>query len=272
EIIPVPDQAAWNASKKSIQINDAIKMRYVEWGNPSGDPVLLLHGYTDTSRAFSSLAPFLSKDKRYLALDLRGHGGTSIPKCCYYVSDFAEDVSDFIDKMGLHNTTVIGHSMGSMTAGVLASIHPDKVSRLVLISTALKTGPVLEWVYDTVLQKDFPLDDPSEFAKEWVAAPGKHDNGMAKNLKTEELAVPKHVWLSAARGFSIINWTAASKYLTAKTLILWGNQNQPMTESMQNDIRAALPKAKFIQYNGFGHSMFWEDPEMVAKDLNEFLK
>lgn len=268
----VPSQSEWISSKKTVQINDAVKMAYVEWGDPAGDPVVLVHGYSDNSRAFSTIAPFLKKGKRYIAVDLRGHGNSSAPACCFYVSDFAEDVSDFITKMGLRNVTVIGHSMGSMTAGVLASMHPEQVSKLVLISSGLKTGPVLDTVYAELADAKFPLDPRGKFMQNWAPQPGKHDGGMVRALGLEEAAVPKRVWLGVAKGFGIIDWTHASRRLTAKTLILWGDKDDVMSEAMQSNLRTALPQAKFIRYSAYGHSMFWEDPEMVARDINAFIK
>ena len=72
----------------------------LEFGNPAGRPVLLLHGYTDTSRVWSIVAPWLA-DHRLLIPDQRGHGASSAPDCCYALAEFADDARLFLDAMGV---------------------------------------------------------------------------------------------------------------------------------------------------------------------------
>lgn len=266
-------QATWVGTKHYIRINPAIKMAYVEWGNPKGEPVILIHGYSDSSRAYSTIAPFLNdSSKRYIAIDLRGHGNSSKPKCCYYVSDLAEDISDFIRTMGFEKVSVVGHSLGSITAGVLASTHPEQIKKLVLISSALKPGPGTDFLYDTLHAQSFPLDVNGDFMSMWAPNSSGSDQEMLRYLRQEEAAMPKRAWLGIVKGLEIVDWSKASRHITAPTLILWGDQDELMIESDQIALRNALPNARFIRYEGLGHSMYWEQPERVARDLNDFLK
>ncbi len=271
QVTTPPGQAGWVAAKQTLRANDAMEIAFVEWGNPDGEPVILIHGYSDTSRAYSTIAPFLDPAKRYIALDLRGHGDSSEPECCYYISDMAEDVSDFITALGYEKATIVGHSLGSMTAGVLASIHPEQVEKLVLISSALRAGPGTDFLYDMLHAQDYPLDPEGEFMQMWAPDSSAEDAEMMAHLRQEESAMPKRAWLGIVMGLEVLDWTKAASRITAPTLILWGNQDELMIEGDQTALRAALPKAQFICYEGLGHSMFWEQPERVATDLNEFL-
>ena len=74
------------------------RLAYVELGDPKGEPLLLLHGYTDTSRSWTQVAPYLLRH-RLLIPDQRGHGGSDSPACCYSVSVFAEDARLFLDAL-----------------------------------------------------------------------------------------------------------------------------------------------------------------------------
>ena len=270
DILTPPTQNEWVSAKKYIQVNDAVKIAYVEWGDPDGEPVILIHGYSDTSRAYSTIAPYLTS-KRYLAVDLRGHGDSSEPECCYYISDFAEDISDFIVAMGYEKAIVVGHSLGSMTAGVLASMHPNQVSKLVLISSALKPGPGTYFLYDMLHAQEFPLDVNGEFMQMWAPDSSANNPEMMALLRKEEAAMPERAWLGIIKGLEILDWTTAASRITAPTLIMWGDQDEMMIESDQDALRKALPDAQFIRYDGLGHSMYWEDPERSAEDLIEFL-
>lgn len=78
----VPSQAGWNAARRTVTTADGQRLSFVEMGARDGLPILLLHGYTDNSRAWSPLAPYLA-GRRLIALDLRGHGGSAIPAGSY---------------------------------------------------------------------------------------------------------------------------------------------------------------------------------------------
>nr|MCU0802660.1 alpha/beta hydrolase [Paracoccaceae bacterium] len=127
----LPSQDTWSDARQSLTTAEGLTMTYVEAGNPAGPPTLLLHGYTDNSRSWSLLAPHLA-NRRLIMLDLRGHGGTAAPACCYGPDSLAHDVALAMDALGLPSADVIGHSMGSVTAATLAAWHPEKVRRLVL--------------------------------------------------------------------------------------------------------------------------------------------
>lgn len=272
EVINPPGQTDWVSSKKFLKISDDISMAYVEWGEPEGAPVILVHGYSDNSRAFSGVAPYL-KGKHFYAIDMRGHGDTTAPTCCYYLSDFAEDIRAFIEALGYDQVALVGHSLGSMTAGVMASIHPQKVSKLVLISSALKTNKgVSEWLLERVNSLSYPIDPNSDFIqKEWAYNPGDFDEAMMQPLRTEEAAMPKRAWVGIAKALQIVDWTVASSHITAPTLIMWGDQDELMQRTEFEELKAAFPEASAIEYKGLGHSMYWQAPKRSAADILRFL-
>ena len=126
------DQSSWPSLKKEVRLPNGVKLAYVELGNPKGQPVLLLHGYTDTSRSWSLVAPYLD-DYRLLIPDQRGHGAAEAPACCYSMSNYAHDARLLLDALGIQRAAVAGHSMGSMVAMTMAAEYPEQVSKIVLI-------------------------------------------------------------------------------------------------------------------------------------------
>ena len=75
--------------KKTAQLPDGVTLAYIDTGNPTGPPVVLIHGYTDNARDWAPLLPYLSKRFRLILVDIRGHGKSSKPECCYTRLDFA---------------------------------------------------------------------------------------------------------------------------------------------------------------------------------------
>src|SRR5690606_18356586 len=107
--------------------------QYVEQGNDSGVPVLLLHGATDSWRSFEPVLPHLPASIHAFALTQRGHGDASRPPTGYRYTDFAADLAAFMDAVGLGSAVVVGHSMGRAIAQRFAIDHPGRTLGLVLM-------------------------------------------------------------------------------------------------------------------------------------------
>ena len=267
----IPSQADWAGAKKMVKLPNGISLAYVDIGTPTGKPTLLIHGYTDNSRSWSLIAPYL-KNRRLLAIDLRGHGKSDAPACCYAYTDFADDASLFLDAMGVAKADVIGHSLGSMTAQLLAAQHPEKVDHLVLISstTAIGGGPG-SWLWDNVTKLTAPIDPNSQFMKDWYANPNPVDEDYITRERTESAAVPLHVWNGVLWGTVVNDLTLIAPLVKAPVLVLWGDQDGLFDLSHQEKLEKAYPEADFEIFKGAGHNMFWEFPEKAAKIINLYL-
>jgi alpha-beta hydrolase superfamily lysophospholipase len=123
-----------DAARHTIALPDGITLGYVLLGNPSGTPVVLIHGYTDSDLDWAPLIPYLSRDFRLVIVDLRGHGVSSKPECCYTRLDFAYDVKLLLDALRIERADIVGHSLGSMIAQTFAEYWPQRTQRVVLIS------------------------------------------------------------------------------------------------------------------------------------------
>lgn len=113
-----------------IQLSTGIRMHYAEQGSGGGEPIILLHGYSDAWFSFSGVLPLLARDRIVYALDLRGHGNSDRPDAEYHMRDLAADVLGFMDAQGITRATIIGHSMGGFVAQQVALSAPKRVSHL----------------------------------------------------------------------------------------------------------------------------------------------
>lgn len=124
-----------DAARRTVALPDGITLAYVQLGNPHGVPVVLIHGYTDSDLDWAPLIPYLSRDFRLVVVDLRSHGASSKPECCYTRLDFAYDVKLLLDALGIGRADIVGHSLGSMIAQTFAEYWPQRTRRVVLISS-----------------------------------------------------------------------------------------------------------------------------------------
>lgn len=267
----VPSQQDWVKSRQTVTTPDGLAMTYVEIGGGSGTPAILLHGYTDNSRSWSLLAPHLGRRHLYL-LDLRGHGGSAAPPCCYGPDALAHDVASFMDAKGIAKADIIGHSLGSVTAATLAAFYPEKVNRLVLISTAVEIPQApTDWLWANVPGLPETIDPNSQFMLDWYWNPNPVPADFLDRERAESAATAKQTWLGVLRGLSLTDLGKIAPRVTQPVLILWGDKDSLFDAASQTAVKAAYPKARFEAFPGYGHNMFWEVPEKVAATIDAFL-
>jgi len=117
-----------------IYFSQRLRLHYVDWGNPSAAPMLLLHGGQDHCRNWDWVAADLRRDWHIIAPDLRGHGDSQwSTDGNYTLACYVYDLAQLIHQQRLAPVTIIGHSLGGNIALRYAGIYPDNVRQLVAI-------------------------------------------------------------------------------------------------------------------------------------------
>lgn len=99
------------------------------------EPVLLLHGFPQTSHMWRHQLPVLAERYAVFAPDTRGYGGTDKPRVRVTRDLLAQDVIDLLDALEIEQVKLVGHDWGGIIAAAVALKHPERVSRLCLIDT-----------------------------------------------------------------------------------------------------------------------------------------
>jgi pimeloyl-ACP methyl ester carboxylesterase len=111
-----------------------VRMRYLVGG--AGSPVVLVHGLGGAASNWVELAPLLMSTRRVILPELPGHGGSSPLAAAPNLNPFADRVGGVLEREGVREATVVGHSFGGSVALRLAMRHPGLVSSLVLAGAA----------------------------------------------------------------------------------------------------------------------------------------
>ncbi|MEO6470434.1 MAG: alpha/beta fold hydrolase, partial [Aeromicrobium sp.] len=116
-----------------------IDTNYLDEGNGSGVPVVLLHGSGPGVSGYANwrlTVPTLAVERRVLAPDLVGFGYSERPTDFQYVMDaWIAQVENFVDTLGLDRYSLVGNSFGGALALRLAAMHQDRIDRLVLMGS-----------------------------------------------------------------------------------------------------------------------------------------
>src|ERR687894_955148 len=180
----------------TTQLATGVRLHYAERGDPTGEAIIFLHGYTDSWFSFSRVLPLLSPSYHAFALSERGHGDSDKPECCYTLDDFAADIDAFMDAVGIEEATIVGASGGSFMAQRVTLDYPHRISRLVLISSAatLLDNEAVMALGEEMLALEDPISP--EFVREWqeVNVYQTVPDEFFKKMISESLKIPGRVW------------------------------------------------------------------------------
>ncbi len=257
---------------KSVELPHGLTLPCVEQGDPRGLPVLFLHGVTDSWRSFEHMLPHLPYGIRALALSQRGHGDACRPAAGYRTRDFAADIAAFVETLDLGPCVVVGHSMGSTHALRFAIDHPHLVRGLVLAAcfASYRSNPAVVDLCEQIARFEDPIDPGfvREFQESTLANP--IPAAFLDTFVRESLKMPAYVWRAVFAGFLEDDFAAELQYVSAQTLILWGDRDGFCPRADQDVLVNAIPRSQLIAYQGVGHAVHWEKPQRFAADVAAF--
>ncbi|MGH2702518.1 MAG: alpha/beta fold hydrolase [Actinomycetota bacterium] len=260
---------------KSVELTNEVMLSYVEQGNPSGVPLLLLPGLGDSWRSFELVLACLPESIRAFALTQRGHGDSSQPSDGYRFHDFAADLAAFMDAHHLEAAAIAGHSASGFFAQRFAIDHPERTLGLVFIGSpaTLRGHSGLQEVWDSTISK---LTDPvdSGFVREiqQSASAQPVPEEFFETLVQEALKVPARVWRAAFKSFLEEDLSGELDKIKVPTLMIWGDRDATVSRRDQEALAAAIVSSRLIVYDGVGHSPNWEEPDRFASDLVAFIE
>jgi pimeloyl-ACP methyl ester carboxylesterase len=138
---------------------DGLKIRYLVAG--SGAPVILLHGYTQTSRMWKPIIPLLAGKFRVIAPDLPGIGDSGIPADGLDMKTAAIRIHALAKSLGVQKASVVGHDIGLMVAYAYAAQFPTETEKLAVMDAFLPGVAGWEDVYNNPGVWHFRFNGPT---------------------------------------------------------------------------------------------------------------
>lgn len=256
----------------AAELSNGMRLPYAERGDRDGVPVVLLHGVSDSRRAFEPVLPHLPHSVHAYAVTQRGQGDATRPGS-YRLDELVDDVACFMDAVGLSSAVVGGHSMGSIVATRFAVLHPDRTAGLVVMGGATSFRDVgLEEMHAELAE--LPADEYVDYLR------GFQESTLARPVPAEflEMVVGESakVAIPTLRALlddtCLVDFSSDLATITAPTLLVWGEQDAFCSRDEQDALLAAIPQARLSVYEGAGHAMHWEQPERFAGELAEFCR
>ncbi|HEY6761314.1 MAG TPA: alpha/beta fold hydrolase [Baekduia sp.] len=256
----------------------------------AGEPVLLVHGITSSSRTWRTVMPALAEHYDVIAPDLLGHGRSAKPRGDYSLGAYASGLRDLVVALDLPRVTIVGHSLGGGVAMQFAYQFPERLSRLVLVDSGglgsevhlvlrAATLPGSEYVLPLLFSS--PLRYAGATAGSVLGRLGVRANadvrGVVEGFESLGDASARRAFVQTAR--SVIDpagqFVDASDrlYLAAHipSLIVWGERDRMIPVAHGRAAHEAMPGSRFEVFPGAGHFPFNDDPDRFVAVLHDFL-
>jgi pimeloyl-ACP methyl ester carboxylesterase len=170
-----------------VQAGD-IRVHYRHAG--TGTPVILIHGYPETSHEWRIVGPLLARSHSVFALDTRGHGGTDKPGDGYTRRQLAADIVNVLDALGLDDAAIVGHDWGGIIACKLALEWPERVSRLAMVDTICTGWPPFVDYYYWFMAAPLPEQFFARYHRQYIETPVHRRQRPTHPAGARELVAP----------------------------------------------------------------------------------
>jgi len=241
------------------------KMAYVESGK--GKPVLLVHGWADKALTFHNLIASLENDFKLYALDLPGFGSSEMWSESMGLSEFADAVQRFVDKVVDEEVyAVIGHSNGGAISIKALGQEKLKAEKLILLASSgvriKRKGSALYRLTAKMLRPLFSLlpHKLSERAKKRLYSTIGSDYFVAGHMKESfKKIVAEDIRSDASQ-------------VQQDCLLIYGSDDKATPPEFGREIESSLAgTAKFVQLDGAPHMLHHTDAEIVQQTIKQFL-
>ncbi len=255
-------------------LRDGVELKYRLSG--SGRlPLVLVHGVGSYCEAWDGVIARLYNRLLILRFDLRGHCRSSRVKGRYEIDDFTGDVLALADHAGFGRFDLAGFSLGGLIGQRLALTHPERLRRLVLLSTvAGRTDEERERVLTRLVALKAG-DRGSHYAaslSRWLTEDFQARNPeLIAELRRRNAENDPDCYASAYRVLAETDFGGLINKIQLPTLIATGEHDQGSNPRMSRYMHECIPGSRLHILPGLRHSLLNEAPEQVAALMLDFL-
>ena len=270
---------------RTAEIN-GVKLHYMTAGQ--GTPLILLHGFAETSRMWKPIIPVLAERFTVIAPDLPGIGDSDIPADGLDMKSAAIRIHDLAKSLGVQKAEVVGHDIGLMVAYAYAAQFPTEVTKLVLMDAFLPGVAGWEEVYNNPNIWHFRFNGPTPealvqgrertyfeyFWNDLAADKTRSIPEADRKAYVEAYARPGRMhaawayfvsFLQAAKDFAQLSQTR----LTMPVLTIGGDKS--LGEALGQQTKLVATDVTVVVLKNTGHWVLEEQPKETTEALQKFL-
>ena len=251
-----------NISLKGLNIN------YDESGPSDGKPVVLMHGWGCNYTTVASIANALNGGMHVYNISLPGHGKSDEPTEAWGIEAYTGLIEEFIDKLGISDPVLIGHSFGGRIAILLSSRR--QISKIVLVAAAgIKPLRPLKYYIKVYSFKTAKKLLPILLGKKQGNALIEKWRGKAGSADYRNSSPTMRAVMSRCVNEDL---KSVMPNIKASTLLIWGEEDKATPLSDAKTMERLIPDAGLVSFPGCGHYSFLDNPGQFRAVLHSFFK
>ncbi|HEX9164034.1 MAG TPA: alpha/beta fold hydrolase [Thermoanaerobaculia bacterium] len=244
------------------------RVEYLEGGR--GAPLILIHGVASKAEDATLLMPALTRDHHVFAPDLLGYGGSDKPDVDYSIALQTDVVRGFMDSLRLRQADLLGVSMGGWIALKLAAEHPERVRRLVLVSSAGFAFPT------TLRETSFSPANPDELRRILLMQTDRASQ-LPDFVARDFLRVSReHAWIVRRSMHAMLTQRdiieGKLQNVRMPVMIVWGTADRVVPFGIAARMQREIPQARVVPLAGCGHLAILECRDRALPAITRFLQ
>ncbi len=268
-ILRVVNGSTLIAKMIKTEVIDGLKVCFTDSGETSGVPIVLMHGWGCNHTTLQSIEKIVSTPStRVINIDFPGFGGSEEPDDVWGAYQYADLTEKLLDKLGVKNPVLLGHSFGGRVGIIIAS--RSKVRKLILTDAAgVKPRHSLKWYIKVYSYKFVKRLYPLIYGKQRALA--KVEAARAKRGSSDYNNASPRMRSILSR---CVNEDLKDRMplIKAPTLLIWGEEDTATPLSDAKIMERLIPDAGLVSFPGCGHYSFLDNPFGFQAVLKEFLK
>jgi 3-oxoadipate enol-lactonase len=264
---------------KKIQVKSGSTLSYMDVGQ--GIPIILIHGLFLDHTAFKHQIKAFESQARIIAIDIHGHGESSVLGQPMSLDEMAEDYLDLVQQIGIQQAVWVGVSLGGMTSLRIACRHPDSVLGLLLLNTNAGSGAgkkvpsfdglnaplTLRFLWNTQFLKGQVLKAGLLGRTTLETNPNLQRIWVERMKQIGSISV-KHSIEAVLSARSILDQLPS---IRAPTIVAGGEEDTALPIFASQEIHQRINNSILVGIEKCGHSSSIEQPERVSALLEQLL-
>jgi pimeloyl-ACP methyl ester carboxylesterase len=267
-----------------------LRLNVREAGRADGTPLILLHGFPESSFAWRKvMRPLAERGFRVIAPDMRGYGDSDVPEGigAYSLDRLVDDVLGLADALGAPTFALVGHDWGGIVAWAVAARHPDRVRRLVILnaphadtmSGEMRRHPrqlLRSWYIAFFQIQLLPERLLSAFRFRALRRSLTHSSRPG-TFERGDIDVYVEQWARPGRLTAMLNYYRALKInatplgrITVPTLILWGMRDSFLGAHLADAGAGMCHDVRIVRFKDDTHWLHHEDPRQIVREIARF--
>jgi pimeloyl-ACP methyl ester carboxylesterase len=240
-----------------------------------GKPIILLHGWLGSTGLWHDTMTYLGQYYRAYALDFWGFGESGRKRSTYQVTDFVSLVDQFMERLGIVEAPLVGHSMGGTVSLSVALLYPERASKVVVIGSPIVGSSLAlplklagqDWIAQMLFHMMGAFRSGMRLASPLICKDPKFPEMMDHDLSQTTL----ESFLISIASLHRTDLRPDLGQIRIPVMGMYGNRDNIVSPRQWQPLQSKISHARIERFSKAGHFIMLDEPLLFRQKLKDFL-